>query len=578
MYIVINELVYSQTTNWALRLPLTRDSEDIMSTEVYYRVTIDGFAPDVSLCGPIFGRIEARHNDWLAADRAKDAANKKLKGKGNNDYLDVSAGRAGQVVLAFALDEKLEVGLTYPALIHQEYSKKRFDDQAYRVKVVLEKMRTGEPLGDSTYCFDEYGQEIDFDAWLDRFSERANQMLEIEEQKRQDAAAEQARRQSVISSFDAAASEVTYSFAAVKGIQAGKEFYIAQVPYRYLVKFFTFADESVPAELRAQRKVNPKHAADISKYVVENRESYVLPPLTVSVNAAMQFDALDVSGLADRLGVLRIPCDCLLLINDGQHRRSAAESFIQVDPSLKNETIPVVFYYDEGLERSKQMFADINSNLSKPSAAINALYDLRNGFNRFVLKALERHSINNLVDKEATTIGATSSKVWSLVHWKRFVMKLFSVTESSFNELPDDQVERYHRYFDLVIEGLINSNRQWQLVLEGQWTSEEMRANSIAGHAVYLESIAVALSGFSFTDESQVSMLEESLKTAIAALRIVNTSKDAVHWQNRCVVAGRMAKSVDNVKLTAAYLREVMGLQLSESMNEVIARHQQLGS
>ncbi|MBE0407277.1 hypothetical protein EI162_10175 [Psychrobacter sp. FME6] len=64
-----------------------------------------------------------------------------------------------------------------------------------------------------------------------------------------------------------AAQEHTYSFPAVRGIQAGKEYYIAQIPYGVLVKLFVFDEEDVPPELRAQRSLNEKRARDIGQYL-----------------------------------------------------------------------------------------------------------------------------------------------------------------------------------------------------------------------------------------------------------------------------------------------------------------------
>ncbi len=528
-----------------------------MSVTMFYRVCVTDFNADLAKCGYDFGEIKGRHKDAFTADREASKASK-------------GAVSPSQMAFELTSDEKLEVGDKPVELVWNAYVERIRQREVRKCADIIEKMKTGVSAEEACQYLvptDEYNRDMEFDEWCDKFSEPAQKLIEENERRLQQKAEEKAKQASVVSSFESAASEITYSFPAVKGIQASKEFYIAQVPFKYLVKFFTFADESLPAELRAQRKVNVKHANEIGQYVIDNRDEYVLPSLTVSVNEAMGFDPLNVDGLADRLGVLRIPLTAKLLISDGQHRATAARYFLSQDKSLGDETVPVTFFYDEGLERSKQIFADLNANLSKPNAAISSLYDLRNPFNKFVLDALERHpEINGLVDKEQTTIGGKSEKVWSLVHWKKFVEKLLNVKEKSFINIDEEKMDSMNLFFDLVLTELTGKIRLWQKVIHDEISSEELRNYNVAGHAVFLESVALALSGMCESDE-------DTVKAAIDKIASVPTAKDASHWNNRCVVAGRMIKSVDSVKLTAAYLRQVAELELSDSMKEAISRH-----
>lgn len=67
----------------------------------------------------------------------------------------------------------------------------------------------------------------------------------------------------------------TYNFPAVKGIQAGSEYYITMVPCDILVKLFKIDNADVLPEYRAQRKLNTMRIPEIKDYVLENRNSYV---------------------------------------------------------------------------------------------------------------------------------------------------------------------------------------------------------------------------------------------------------------------------------------------------------------
>ncbi|RAZ40120.1 DNA sulfur modification protein DndB, partial [Klebsiella oxytoca] len=59
------------------------------------------------------------------------------------------------------------------------------------------------------------------------------------------------------------------------------------------------------------------------------------------------------------VGILEVDMEAVFLINDGQHRKAAIEAAMEEDSSLGKETISIVFYSDNGLARSQQMFTDL---------------------------------------------------------------------------------------------------------------------------------------------------------------------------------------------------------------------------
>ena len=68
-------------------------------------------------------------------------------------------------------------------------------------------------------------------------------------------------------------SDYNHSFPAIRGSQAGGEFYVAMCPMRLIPKIFVFDDEEVPAEMRAQRTLNRQRIPEIAQYLVDNRDS-----------------------------------------------------------------------------------------------------------------------------------------------------------------------------------------------------------------------------------------------------------------------------------------------------------------
>ena len=152
----------------------------------------------------------------------------------------------------------------------------------------------------------------------------------------------------------------TYGFDAIRGTQAKREFYVAMCPLKIIPKLFIFNDYDIPPELRAQRTLHESRIPAIKNYILNNPDDYTFSSLTASVDGVMRFTPSPSLGENGKLGRLYINMDSRLLINDGQHRRKAIEEALKERPELGHEMISVVFFQDDGLKRSQQMFSDLN--------------------------------------------------------------------------------------------------------------------------------------------------------------------------------------------------------------------------
>ena len=177
----------------------------------------------------------------------------------------------------------------------------------------------------------------------------------------------------------------TYGFDAIRGIQAGREFYVAMCPLKIIPKLFIFNDFDIPPKLRAQRILRESRIPAIKDYILSNPKDYTFSSLTASVDGEMKFFPAPSLGDDAKLGRLYINMDARLLINDGQHRRKAIEEALKEKPELGKEMISVVFFADDGLKRSQQMFSDLNKNAVKPTRSLNILYDQYKDIQFFLL-------------------------------------------------------------------------------------------------------------------------------------------------------------------------------------------------
>lgn len=100
--------------------------------------------------------------------------------------------------------------------------------------------------------------------------------------------------------------DYVYKFPVVKGVQAGREYYIAMVPLKMIEKLFPSDNEYVAPEFRAQRRLNISRIPVISRYILENRDSYVFSALAASIDGDFKFIK---SEQMNNTGILEVSMD-----------------------------------------------------------------------------------------------------------------------------------------------------------------------------------------------------------------------------------------------------------------------------
>lgn len=348
-----------------------------------------------------------------------------------------------------------------------------------------------------------------------------------------------------------------YTFPAIRGVQAGREFYASMCPLRLIPKIFLFDEDDLSAELRAQRVLNKGRLPALARYIVDNPDDYVFSALTASVDGDMVFESQGDEGAAHRTGQLRIPMDARFLINDGQHRRAAIELALKENPELGDETIAVVFFYDAGLARSQQMFADLNRHAVRPARSIGVLYDHRDP-NAQITRALTDNSavFKGFVEMEKSTLSARSRKMFTL-------SALYFGNQSLLQglELDQDEAIALARQFWEVVDPLLP---EWEQVRSRLLSAQEMRRDFIHSHGIALH--AMGRVGNTILRETAGAL---TWRKRLAPLKDVDWSRENRDWEGRAIVGGRVSKSHQNVTLTVNYLRQRVGLELSPEEQRV---------
>lgn len=341
-----------------------------------------------------------------------------------------------------------------------------------------------------------------------------------------------------------------YTFAALRGTQAGRVFYVAMCPLRLIPKLFLFDEEELPAELRAQRPINRARIPEIARYMLDNPTEYVFSSITASVDGDLDFaptsDGLDI-------GKLSVSMEAKFIINDGQHRRAAIEAAISERAELGNEAISVVLFSDGGLQRSQQMFADLNQNAIRPTKSIGILYDLRNPLAQLARQLVDEVEVfRTLTEMEKTSISNRSLKLFTLSSIYAGTKALLGTRR--LHEVTSTEHELAVTFWNEVAKHL----PEWRLAAAKKANPAELRREFVHSHGLALHALGMMGSALIKSEPT-------NWKEKLAGLDAVDwTRRNARIWEGRALVAGRVSKATNNVQLTASFLKSALQVPLSK--------------
>jgi len=341
-----------------------------------------------------------------------------------------------------------------------------------------------------------------------------------------------------------------HAFTAVRGIQAGREYFVAMCPLKVIPKIFLFDEVELPPELRAQRTLNRSRIPEIANYLAENPQAYIFSSITASVDGDTKFEPFSEGGPPSNAGRLHIPMTARFIINDGQHRRAAIEEALKLRPELGEETLSVVFFIDAGLRRSQQMFADLNRHAMRPTKSLGILYDRRDGLSQLACRLAENVSVfKNITEMEKTSIPNRSNRLHTL-------SSIFQATRTLLQKpkrckITKDEEELATDFWEAVGAAIPD----WQLAAQKKVSCAELRRDYVHSHGIALQALGTA--GAALLAEHP-----RGWKRKIAPLKEIDWSRSNQDWEGRALINGRVSKAHFSVILTSNLLKTKLGLTL----------------
>lgn len=277
---------------------------------------------------------------------------------------------------------------------------------------------------------------------------------------------------------------------AIRGRMGGREYYTISMKVKTVPRFFEFQNyRALEPEQRAQRVLNTRRVPAIRDYLLENSDSYVFSSITASyelpngVDPGSLFEPFEEGS---DIGILNLPMEADLLINDGQHRRAGIAAALEEDPSIGEDAISVVLFPFEDNDRAQQMFSDLNRTAQPTTKSLNILYDHRDRLSNITMTVTTAVEVfNGRVDKEHASLAKRSPAL----------ITLGSLHDGSKELLGEVNEENFADQLHLAVafwQTVASSIEPWVDVAASRATAPEVREHTICSHAVTMRAIGAA--------------------------------------------------------------------------------------
>lgn len=341
------------------------------------------------------------------------------------------------------------------------------------------------------------------------------------------------------------------TFPAMRGRIGGREYYVAMVKLANVPKLFAFTDwAELPPEQRAQRVLQKSRIPEITRYILENEDGYIFSSLTASFDCEEIFEP--IGGGDGSMGHLTFPLEATMVINDGQHRRAAIEEALKENPHVGDETISVVLFPFESLDRMQQMFSDLNRTARKTSKSLDILYNQRELLSQLVIKTIERVDVfRHLVDKDRVSLPLRSPKLFTLG----------SLYDASKALVDPVMVDDFDEKTALNIEywNCVASNMpEWGRAARGELRPSELRQE-------YVHSHAVVVWGLGHAGRTLLTQQPDDWKECLAGLSQIDWRRSNREWQGVAMSGGNVVNRRQSRMDTASFIKEKLGLPLTQS-------------
>jgi len=336
----------------------------------------------------------------------------------------------------------------------------------------------------------------------------------------------------------------------------GRVYFTVSMKLKTVPRFFEFQNyAALEPEERAQRVLNKNRLPAIRDYLLQNPDSYVFSSITASYqlpDGVGEEDLFEPIEKVSDIGVLNLPMEADLLINDGQHRRAGIAAALEEDPTIGEDTISVVLFPFENHDRAQQMFSDLNRTAQLTTKSLNILYDHRDRLSNITMTLVSAvAAFEGRVDKEHASLAKRSPALITLGSLHDATKELLGeVTEENFTEKVDLAIA----FWQIVAKAL----NPWVEVTAGLATSPQVREETICSHAVTMRAIGAA-------GRAAIQQLPDAWPSTIGKVfDEIDWSRSNPEWDGVVVTDGDVLNRRQNQRDLTELLRVKLGVAMPE--------------
>jgi len=216
----------------------------------------------------------------------------------------------------------------------------------------------------------------------------------------------------------------------------------------------------------------PEHTAAIASYIQENPQDYIIPGLTINVQATINVYTAKGSSTI-KAAYMVVPDTAPASPTDGQHRalgilKALREMDAEARVRFSQDGVAFMLTCESNIEKAHQDFADCSKTKQLPPAMLT-VYDLRNRANGLVIKLVDVCPVfRDKVDSTSKTIGTNSNCLFTANQVRQMVKALltgdFAMADGAFadvakellptTELYEETLQKFETFVNYLTEHL----------------------------------------------------------------------------------------------------------------------------
>lgn len=224
----------------------------------------------------------------------------------------------------------------------------------------------------------------------------------------------------------------------------------------------------------------PEHSTAIANYIKENPKDYIIPGLTINVQAPINVYTAKASSTV-KAAYMVVPDTAPASPTDGQHRghgiiKALDEMDAETRMQFAQDGVAFMLTCESDIEKAHQDFADCSKTKQLPPAMLT-VYDLRNRANGLVIKLVDVCPVfRDKVDSTSKTIGSNSASIFTTNQIRQMVKALltgdFALADAAFADVAKELLPTTELYqqtlddFEEFIKYLTEHLDVWKEVSE----------------------------------------------------------------------------------------------------------------